>query len=66
MNKENKVKITLNSMLDGKLPDITVSFEDGGTQYRFNGVYDGRRALPAKLLRLMQNDENTLKRADKK
>lgn len=66
MDKENKVKITSNSMLGGELPDITVSFEDGGTQYRFKGVYDGRRALSAKLLRLMENDENILKGADKK
>lgn len=66
MDKKNKVKITSNSILGGELPDITVSFEDGGTQYRFNGVYDGRRALSAKLLRLMENDESAVKGADKK
>ena len=66
MYKKNNVKITSNSILGGEFPDITVSFEDGGTQYRFSGVYDGNRALSAKLLRLMENDENTLKGADKK
>ena len=66
MDKKNKVKITSNSILGGELPDITVSFEDGGTQYRINGVYDGRRALSAKLLRLMENDESAVKGADKK
>ena len=65
MDKKNKVKITSNSILGGELPDITVSFEDGGTQYRFNGVYDGSRALSAKLLRLMENDESAVKGADK-
>ncbi len=65
MDKKNKVKITSNSVLDGELPDITISFEDGGTQYRFCGIYDGSRALPAKLLQLMENDKNTAKGADK-
>ena len=66
MDEKNKVRITSNSLLDGELPDITVSFEDGGTAYRFRGTYEGRRALPAKLLRLMEHDENTGKGADKR
>ncbi len=47
------------------LPDITLTTELNGTVYRFRGIYDGERALPSKLLRLMENDENFEKGADK-
>ena len=47
------------------LPDITLTMEIGGTQYRFRGIYDGERALSAKLLRLMENEKNTEQGADK-
>ena len=47
------------------LPDITLTMELNGTVYRFRGIYDGERALPSKLLRLMENDENFEKGADK-
>ena len=47
------------------LPDITLTMELNGTLYRFRGIYDGERALPSKLLRLMENDENFEKGADK-
>ena len=47
------------------LPDITLKMEISGTQYRFRGIYDGERALSAKLLRLMATEENTEKGADK-
>ena len=47
------------------LPDITLTMEIGGTQYRFRGIYDGERALSAKLLRLMENENEFEKGADK-
>ena len=47
------------------LSDITLTMELNGTVYRFRGIYDGERALPSKLLRLMENDENFEKGADK-
>ena len=40
------------------LPDITLTMELNGTVYRFRGIYDGERALPSKMLRLMENDDN--------
>ena len=48
-----------------ELPDITLKMEIGGTQYRFRGIYDGERALSAKLLRLMENENEFEKGADK-
>ena len=47
------------------LPDIVLSLEIGGTVYRFKGVYDGQRALPAKLIRLMDNEKFFDEGADK-
>ncbi|MBQ2669156.1 MAG: hypothetical protein IJG06_00060 [Clostridia bacterium] len=47
------------------LSDITLTMEIGGTQYRFRGIYDGERALSAKLLRLMENENEFEKGADK-
>ena len=47
------------------LPDITLTMDIGGTIYRFKGIYDGERTLTSKLLRLMENDENFIKGADK-
>ena len=47
------------------LPDITLKMEISGTQYRFRGIYDGERALSAKLLKLMENEKEFEQRADK-
>ena len=57
--------IKVKNQMAAMLPDITLTMEIGGTQYRFRGFYDGKRALSAKLLRLMENEENTKKGADK-
>ena len=65
MDQENKVKVSAYSTLDRELPEVTVSFEDCGTKYTFHGSYDGSRAISSKLLRLMENDENQVKWADK-
>ncbi len=65
MDKENKVKVSAYSTLDRELPEVTVSFEDCGARYIFRGVYAGDRAISSKLLRLMENDENQVKGADK-
>ncbi len=48
-----------------QLPDITLTMEFSGTKYKFNGIYDGQRTVSSKLLRLMDNDENFTKGADK-
>ena len=53
------------TVLNNELPDVKRVFEDKGTLYTFNGVYDGCRSVSSKLLRLMENDENDMKGADK-
>lgn len=45
------------------LPQIGVTLKSGNTTYHFNGVYDGHKALTAKLLKLME--ENLEKDSDK-
>lgn len=65
LDKENKVKISAFHAIDNELPTVTVSFEDCGTTYTFNGIYCGGRAVSAKLLNLMEQEENQPKGADK-
>ena len=65
MDKKNKVKISAFHAIDNELPTVTVSFEDCGTTYTFNGIYCGGRAVSAKLLNLMEQEENQPKGADK-
>ena len=51
------------NLLYNELPQIHVTFEMGGTTYRINGVYDGYKSLPSKLLKMMA--ENSEKGGDK-
>ncbi len=46
------------------LPQISVTLKSGNTTYRFNGVYDGYKSLPSKLLKMMA--ENSEKGGDKR
>lgn len=39
------------------LPQIRVTLKDGNTTYRFNGMYDGYKSLPSKLLKLMAENQ---------
>ena len=64
MDKKS-LRISASTVLDYELPDVKVFFEDKGTLYSFNGVYEGSRAISSKLLRLMENDESDTKGADK-
>ena len=64
MDKKS-LRISALTMLNNELPDVKIFFEDKGTLYTFNGVYDGYRSVSSKLLRLMENDENDMKGADK-
>ena len=64
MDKKN-LRISALTVLDYELPDVKVFFEDKGTLYTFDGVYDGCRSVSSKLLRLMENDENDTEGADK-
>ena len=65
MDKKHKVKISAFHAIDNELPAVTISFEDCGTTYTFNGTYCGSRAVSAKLLNLMEQEENQSKGADK-
>lgn len=64
MDKKN-LQISALTVLNNELPDVKVFFEDNNTLYTFNGVYDGCRSVSSKLLKLMENDENDTKGADK-
>lgn len=64
MDKKN-LRISALTVLNNELPDVKIFFEDKGTLYTFNGVYDGCRSVSSKLLRLMENDESDTKGADK-
>lgn len=65
MNNENKFKVSIRSILDYELPDITVKFEDCKTEYIFTGRYEGDRALSAKLLKLIENNKIFTEGAEK-
>ena len=62
---KKKLSISAVNLFSNELPDVKVFFEDNGTLYTFNGVYDGCRSVSSKLLRLMENDETETKGADK-
>ena len=64
MDKKS-LRISALTVLNNELPDVKVFFEDNGTLYTFNGIYDGCRSVSSKLLRLMENDESDVKGADK-
>lgn len=64
MDKKN-LRISALTVLNNELPDVKVFFEDNNTLYTFNGIYDGYRSVSSKLLRLMKDDENDMKGADK-
>lgn len=45
MDNENKFKVSISSMLDYELPNITVRFDDCKTEYIFTGTYEGSISL---------------------
>ena len=48
--------IVVKNPLASELPKREVVIKSGRTLYRFTGSYDGQRALPSKVLRLMEQD----------
>ena len=48
--------IVVKNPLAYELPKREVVIKSGRTLYRFTGSYDGQRALPSKVLRLMDQD----------
>ena len=59
MERKRKIKnghIVVKNPLAYKLPKREVVIKSGRTLYRFTGSYDGQRALPSKVLRLMDQD----------
>lgn len=48
--------IVVKNPLSYELPRREVVIKSGRTLYRFTGSYDGQRALPSKVLRLMEQD----------
>ena len=51
-----KGHIVVKNPLAYELPKREVVIKSGRTLYRFTGSYDGQRALPSKVLRLMDQD----------
>ena len=59
MERKRKIKnghIVVKTPLAYELPKREVVIKSGRTLYRFTGSYDGQRALPSKVLRLMDQD----------
>ena len=59
MERKRKIKnghIVVKNPLAYQLPKREVVIKSGRTLYRFTGSYDGQRALPSKVLRLMDQD----------
>ena len=59
MERKRKIKnghIVVKNPLAYELPKREVVIKSGRTIYRFTGSYDGQRALPSKVLRLMDQD----------
>ena len=68
MERKRKIKdghIVVKNPLAYELPKREVVIKSGRTLYRFTGSYDGQRALPNKVLRLMGQD-NYKKDVEKK
>ncbi len=42
-----------------KLPQIKVRLKDGHTTYQFSGSFDGKRALPEKVTKLIDEQPGT-------
>lgn len=47
------------------IPEIELTYETNNCDYIFSGIYDGSHTLPTKILKIMSNDENFTKGADK-
>lgn len=58
-------QIVVKNPLYQELPKREVVIKSGKTLYRFTGSYDGKKSLPSKVLRLMEQ-ENLQKEVDKK
>ena len=59
MERKRKIKnghIVVKNPLAYELPKREVVIKSGRTLYRFTGSYDGQRALPSKVLRLLDQD----------
>lgn len=59
MERKRKIKnghIVVKNPLAYELPKREVVIKSGRTLYHFTGSYDGQRALPSKVLRLMDQD----------
>lgn len=59
MERKRKIKnghIVVKNPLAYELPKREVVIKSGRMLYRFTGSYDGQRALPSKVLRLMDQD----------
>ena len=59
MERKRKIKnghIVVKNPLAYELPKREVMIKSGRTLYRFTGSYDVQRALPSKVLRLMDQD----------
>ena len=59
MERKRKIKnghIVVKNPLAYELPKREVVIKSSRTLYRFTGSYDGQRALPSKVLRLMDQD----------
>ena len=57
MERKRKIKdghIVVKNPLYQELPTHEITMQSGRTLYRFTGSYDGKRSLPHKVLRLIE------------
>lgn len=60
MERKRKIKdghIVVKNPLSQEMPKHEVTLKFGRTLYRFTGSYDGKRSLPYKVLRLMEQEK---------
>ncbi|MCI8404904.1 MAG: hypothetical protein HFE49_08410 [Clostridia bacterium] len=63
--KKHSEPIRVKTTFGEFIPEIELTYETDNCDYIFSGIYDGSHTLPTKILKIMSNDENFTKRADK-
>ena len=53
MDNENIFKVSIRSIFDYELPDVTVKFVDYKTEHTFTETYESNNAVSSKLLKLL-------------
>ena len=63
--KKHSEPIRVKTSFGEFIPEIELTYETNTCDYIFSGIYDGSHTLPTKILKIMSNDGNFTKGADK-